>query len=184
MPYIAPEQRPEFDSLVQEFLSDIDAGNWPRRFLALVVSLGEEIYGEGKHTRYYLQNEYAGVLASAAREWARRVGGQAGQFPRSAPLDSPNNHCAFVAAKVAGTIAQGDVTLRPGCLNYFLTSVLIAACQKHLLAPRQAPSLLILGHLLWYERVTGPYEDQAIARNGDCFPVSLLRQELRAIAVG
>ena len=170
MPYIATESRPVYDTVVTELLNSSTAENWKDRATALIFSVTFELYGDANNTRYFKQNEIAGVFCAAALESIRRLGGQ------FAP--SPANHLtnwkeftisvAKQSATVLAAIPRSDDSQRCGHLNYLITELTLAAVQKGWLEETEGPSRFIFTLAdTWYDLVTGPYEDEAIEKNGD-----------------
>lgn len=174
MPYIARDARAAYDAAVDSLFSEAREDDWRWRFETVVLGVAEAIYGTAK-TRYWLQNEFAGVLGCCALEWDRRVKGAERRVEDDDALNWDWRNCLSIVStlidRVVALIPREDHAQRPGHFNYFLTRVLLKAIERGYIQPQTDPSAILLGlQRVWYAQVTGPYEDSAIATNGDCFP--------------
>ena len=171
MPYIDAENRKQYDAAACELMELATVDNFYSLFASFVFGVGEQIYGGPTETRYFKQNELGGVLICAALEWRRRAGGSLAETFGVTPAFRDQTEAS--ARRVARMIPREDEGQRPGHLNYCLTRILIDAIGRECLATDNAPSLLLATLSAWYSEVTGPYEEIAITKNGDCYPSAL-----------
>lgn len=169
MPYIATDSRTDYDVIVENFFTDLTPENWRDRVAALIFSVSFDLYGDANNTRYFKQNEIVGVFAAAALEAKRRLGG-AEFSPEKIHYDWKSSVTSVVktAEKVVALVPRSDETQRCGHLNYFATELTLAAANRGWLKSPNGPGQFLLSLAdQWYALVTGPYEDEAIAKNGD-----------------
>jgi hypothetical protein len=167
MPYISPADRPNYDALIAVFLQNMPSDDLEHHAAMLILSVAERIYGSADQTRYYLQNEFLGVLYAASLEYRRRtadcvvVGRMFSHWSEAIPEVS-----SF--ADKLHELVPSDPTKRPGHLNYLITEFALALVARKWLDRIDGPCDFF-GALAytWYHYTTGPYEDAAIENNGD-----------------
>ena len=171
MPYIAADARGVYDVLVADIISVSGTLEFSKLASSIVFEAAGRIYGR-ENTRYFMQNEFAGVLSCALLEWCRRTGCE---YPRSKALqiDLAIPAVANLAERLCSLMPH-DPSTRPGHFNYFISTLFIAGVQNQLIDVQASAELFLQILNAWYGTVTAPYEDGAIQQNGDCYPKRLL----------
>lgn len=175
MPYIAPEDRQlPYSTYVQSIWDLCESKTWREQFANLLRETLVTVYGDKNETRYFKQNEMDGVLACVSLEWAHRWGRESSQ---TTPLQLahlttyPEGEADRLAQAVAEIVPVDDETRRAGHLNYFITIAMIEAVSRKLIEIQQVPGYIDAVASWIYATTTRPYEEQAIEKNGDVFPV-------------
>jgi hypothetical protein len=169
MPYIAPHSRTAYDTIVRDLYRDLTSTDWSDRVAALLFSVAFDVYGDANNTRYFKQNEVVGVFCAAALEAQRRFDSKILQ-PDQSRIEWKGGISKVVnpLRKVLALIPRDDETQRCGHLNYFATELTLAAAERGWLTTPEGPGCFLLRLAdEWYRVVTGPYEDDAITKNGD-----------------
>lgn len=183
MPYISPEQRPPYVAAAETFLSSLSHNDAVSLLPAAIRAILESVYGTVEDTRYYRQNELQGVLSCMRREWCSRlnlptnISRQVSFKLTTASGEEPKAFCELLNT-VSKAVPLADETLRAGHLNFFISEMMNQVVEKGWLKAAEVPDLIDAIAEWLYEEITRPYEDRAIAKNGDCFRAKLLANAL------
>ena len=168
MPYIPPEQRLDIDSGIFAVASEIRARAgegepWNGVLYVTLYKLARALLPE---LRYRSLARMTGVLENIKQEFCRRL-----DLPYNC-VARPGWPCPCppiegLVAAIRKTVGDGDWE---GIANYSLSSLVLAV-----IPARKEPYLSEAVGILeavkqdFYRSVEGPYEDTAIAKNGDIY---------------
>lgn len=168
MPYIPKEQRDRLEANIGWLVEDISLAKNHQE--ALYSTIYQIVYGFLPELRYRTIARMTGALENAKQEFCRRFG---------LPLDcAPVSVPSLIEVDVAKIeVITGDISdLHQECgdwegiLNYTLTCIVLKS-----LPSREQPYLDEVKNTFeavkqtFYRELAGPYEDEAIIKNGDVY---------------
>lgn len=179
VPYIAREARAPYDKLVEALLFRLDRSNWAPIFGSVIREVGVSLYGGPEETRYYKQNEFIGALSCMRLEWQHRLGLRDAVADRdlSFRLLTEMNEPSYSSLidEIAAELRRQPDDARPGHLNYFVTAAMVDAVTRGWLSAQSVLNYIYSLEQWVYSVTTRPYEEGAIARNGDVMPPDWFR---------
>ncbi len=169
MPYIAKEHRSELDKIAQRLIEQLPKDDAHLEVFGFLYEMMRDVYCGHTGTRYFLQNEMIGVLSCMSFEWQDRRDVYPNGDRSIAKLPEISSATRNILKDLISLIPKDDYTLRPGHLNYFITILMRDAIKSSIFVNEEIPNWIeaLSRHL--YSTLTRPYEDSAIAKNGDVF---------------